>query len=197
MFKKMNTSKGSISTTFLIMGIILLVVIVIVFVIISITSKKNTTKDVGTPEPAGPVYETQLGDVKFIFASAVNIGNVLPSKDTRYEPDLITTERFIKVTVGAQNKGLLNVGEETWNIGNIVDSEGRNFVPVDQDRRNSYMVDSSSACGALLKPEFTPTPCVKYYEVSKKSTGLKVEVYTSAERSSKKKESGFLDLIVK
>ncbi|MSU54747.1 MAG: hypothetical protein EXS48_02885 [Candidatus Staskawiczbacteria bacterium] len=197
MFKKINKSKGSISTVFLIFGAVLFVVIVIVFVIITVNAKKNSTDQADVPvEPVGPVYEKQIGDVQFTFRSAQNIGSVLESSNTRYQPDLVTTERFIKVIIGAKNKGLLNVKKDTWDIGNIVDSEGRNFVAVGQDYRNSYLADSSNLCGVLLKPEFELINCVKYYEVSKKSTGLKVEIYTSTDARSKKKESGFLDLIV-
>ena len=189
-------SKGAASAIFLILGVVLFIIIVVVFVVITINAKKNSANQTDAPiEPVGPVYEKQLGDVQFTFESAQNIGNVLNS-NSRYQSDLVTTEQFIKVTIGAQNKGLLNVKKDTWNIGNIIDSEGRNFVAVGDDRRNSYPTDSSDLCGALLKPEFKPTPSIKYYEVSKKSTGLKVEVYISADASAKKKESGFIDLIV-
>jgi hypothetical protein len=47
-----------------------------------------------------------------------------------------------------------------------------------------------------LKPAFDPTPCVKIYEVSKKSTGFKIRVQTTIGNSTKK-DSFLLDLIVK
>ena len=57
-------------------------------------------------------------------------------------------------------------------------------------------------CGERLQPAFDPTPCKKIYEVSKESTGLKVEVKTGKNNtatnlSSKKIDSFLIDLIVR
>ena len=103
--------------------------------------------------------------------------------------DLITTERFIKVTIGAQNKGKENIKKNTWDIENIVDSEGRNYISLDY-AANPWMSDPD-LCGELLKPEFSPTPCSKIYEVSKISSGLKIRVVDT-----KKKTEALIDLIV-
>jgi len=105
------------------------------------------------------------------------------------------------VTIGAQNKGTANIEERSWDIENIVDSDGRNFVPLE-----GYSVDPwlpiSNFCGALLKPEFDPVPCTKMYEVSKKSAGLKIRVISGKDNSpnnlsSDNVDEAMIDLIVK
>lgn len=132
---------------------------------------------------------------------ARDLGNVLKGSQSRnpsWQKDLPTTERFIKVTIGAQNKGLTNIKEQVWDIGNIVDSEGRNFTS------SQYNVDSwlpdPNLCGALLKPDFEPASCVKIYEVSKVSKGLKIQVISlkkvGNEYPSDKKDTALIDLIV-
>ena len=194
-------SEGAVSNVLLILGVILIIVIVIVYVVIRINAARNVAEEKEEEEisqnnePPLPVYETQLGDVKFIFQSAQNIGNVLISEDKRFRQDLFTTERFIRVAVGVQNKGKENVKKGTWDLGNIIDSEGRNFLSVDQSTQGYYL-DQSTGCGSVLKPEFEPTQCIKYYEVSNQSTGLKVEVNLYPENSLKESETALIDLIV-
>ncbi len=196
----MNTkSKGATSGIFLILGIVLLVVIVIVFVVIKINAVKTADKAKQTSsqnsnQPPKPVYQLQLGDVNFTFESAQDMGQVLKS-DNQFAKPLTTTEKFIKVIVGAQNKGKINIPQNSWALGNIVDSDGRNFIPVN-DSGLTYNTYGVAGCGSLLKPEFEPTPCIKYYEVSKESTGLKVEINVTSGSSIRKKQEGFLDLIV-
>ena len=194
-------SEGAVSNVLLILGVILIIVIVIFYVVIRINAARNVAEEKEEEEisqnnePPLPVYETQLGDVKFIFQSAQNIGNVLISEDKRFRQDLFTTERFIRVAVGVQNKGKENVKKGTWDLGNIIDSEGRNFLSVDQSTQGYYL-DQSTGCGSVLKPEFEPTQCIKYYEVSNQSTGLKVEVNLYPENSLKESETALIDLIV-
>ncbi len=194
-------SKGAASSILLILGVVLAIVIIVVFVVIKINASKTATKAKETEsaqnnEPPPAVYQAQLGDINFTFELAQNVGSVLKSKDPRFQPDLTTTEKFIKVVIGAQNKGKVNIKKGSWDIGNIVDSEGRNFVPVNQDNQIFAFANNANVCGALLKPEFEPTLCEKYYEVSKGSTDLKVEIDLIDENSAKKKSSSFLDLIV-
>lgn len=199
--KKINKSSGAVSTILLILGVILIIVIIIVFVIIRVNSTKNANKEkeetesTQNNEPPPPVYETQLEDVKFTFVLAQDIGNVLLSEDKRFRPDLVSTEKFIRVVIGAQNKGKENIKKDTWDIGNMIDSGGRIFLSVDETTQGYYL-SNSTGCGSLLKPEFEPIPCIKYYEVSKQSTGLKVEVNIYPENSLKKSQTALMDLII-
>jgi len=111
-----------------------------------------------------------------------------------YPPDLVTTEKFIKVTIGAQNKGKSNVLQSSWDIGNIIDSDGRNFIPI--INQAYFWLPKIDLCGSILKPEFEPTPCVKIYEVSKASDSLKIEVNATLDLNSSKKQKSFVDLLV-
>ena len=83
-------------------------------------------------------------------------------------------------------------------MGNIVDSDGRNFTPLQYDA-DAWLPDPN-LCGELLKPEFEPTPCVKIYEVSTVSKGLKIQVTSlrkvGVEYPSDKKDTALIDLIV-
>lgn len=194
---------GQVSKLLLVLAIIVLVAVIIVFVVL-----KSTTTP---PKPIietviGPkiTYEATLGNIKFTFQEARDMGKVLVGSKSRFpdwQKDLVTTEKFILVKIGAQNKGKENIPERVWNIGNIVDSEGRNYVPID-NAADPWRPDTN-LCGALLKPEFAATPCVKIYEVSRISTGLKISVsafkkenainYSSSEKN---QETAFIDLIV-
>lgn len=197
--KKIQKSAGQISGILLILGIILFVVIVVVFVIIRGNSIKNASKATSknnsenSNQPPKPIYETTISDVRFVFESAQDLGSVLQSKDVRYQPNLTTTEKFIKVIIGAQDKGKVNVVRGSWDVGNIVDSDGRNFVSINDQAY--YFLPNQTLCGALLKPEFEPIPCIKLYEVSRASTNLKIEVNFTGQNSSKKQES-FIDLLI-
>jgi hypothetical protein len=197
MSKKRYYSSGKISTILLILAAILVVVIIVVFVVIRITGVKNTntnnggtTQNGGVIEPPKPVYEATISDIRFIVESAQDLGNTLKSK-TLYQQELTTTEKFIKVVIGVQNKGKTNTPGYVWDVGNIVDSDGRNFVSIND--KAYVFLPNPNLCGALLKPEFDPVPCVKFYEVSKASTKLKIQVNTTSGTSGKKQEA-FLDL---
>ncbi len=197
---KFNKEHGQVSKLLLVLAIIVLVAIVITYVVMR-AAEKPPKPVVNTPTIPQPFYEQTLGDIKFIFFQARDMGNVLKgsqSRNSSWQKDLTTAERFIKVTIGAQNKGLVNIKEQVWDLGNIVDSEGRNFTPL-QYNVDSWLPDPN-LCGALLKPEFEPAPCVKIYEVSTVSKGLKIQVIANKkvgnEYPSDKKDSALIDLIV-
>ena len=98
------------------------------------------------------------------------------------------------MTVGVQNKGKIDTTRYSWELGNIIDSEGRNFIPINE--RAYYWLPQPDQCGAVLKPAFTATPCARYYEVSKISTGLKLQVMAQGPQDSKPKKD-LIDLLVK
>ena len=164
-----------------------------------------------TPTVQLPVYEQSLGYIRFVFESALDKGGVLLASDIPSN-QLQSSEqknlnidnpgaKFIKVTVGAQNNGTINIQQGSWNIENIVDSQGRNFVPLTGYSVQPW-ISNPDLCGTLLKPAFDPTPCTKIYEVSKASTGLKIRVETGKDNdannfSSGKIQSALIDLIVK
>lgn len=177
-----SSESGQTSKIIIILALVVIVIIVIAFGVTKfIATKKQGASKSEVPgdtttkpsEPTKPIYETTLSDIKFILESSEDLGNVLKS-NVSYQKDLTTTERFIRVVIGAQNKEKNNIAQYAWNVGNIVDSDGRNFVSIN-DKAYS-LLPKPDLCGALLKPEFEPIPCVKYYEVSKISTNLKVTV---------------------
>lgn len=184
-----NNQSGQISRILIILAVIVFVGIIVVFSVTKIIQTKRSAESSGIEEPPKPVYETTIGEVKFLFKSARNLGSVLMPKES-YGKSLITTERFIEVTVGAQNKGKNNIDQYSWDLGNIIDSDGRNFLA---DNRVYEWLPQPDLCGALLKPEFEPTPCVKIYEVSKESKELKIEV-KFGEDGALKKQTSILDL---
>lgn len=178
--KKISLQAGQISRFLLVLAIIVLVAAVIVFLVTRMAERPSVPENPDIVVENLPVYEQTIGDIKFIFESSINHGNVLYASqaiDEDEDEDLYTTENFIEVKIGAQNIGKINIEEDRWNIENIVDSEGREFVPLD-DRYVDSWLPEDDLCGVLLKPSFDPTPCVKIYEVSKKSTGLKIRVVT-------------------
>src|SRR3989338_5664845 len=136
MAKKFKNSSGAVSSILLVLAVLIVIVIIVVFVVIKINSNKgaDTVNDSGQnpDEPPQPVYETTVEGIKFTLESAWDMGNILVSNNQSFQPNIVTTEKFIKVTIGAQNKGKINTTQSSWSIGNIVDSEGRNFVSIDQ-----------------------------------------------------------------
>lgn len=198
-----NKSSGQASRLLLVLAVVILVAAVITYLIIRMAEKPPNANVNNEPVAPQPVYEATLGDIRFIFESAIDMGSVLrgsQSNNPAYQKDMATTEKYIKVTIGAQNKGKSNTQEQAWNIENIVDSEGRNFVPM-PDYAISPWISELSSCGALLKPEFNPISCVKIYEVSKVSTGLKIRVISgknnSSSTTSNDRLEAMIDLIVK
>lgn len=203
--KKSNSQSGQASKMLLVLAIIVFVAIIIVYIVLRATEKPAPPL---VPTETTPTvnYEATLGDIKFTFQEAVDMGNILygsESTNNQYQQkDLTTTEKFIIVTIGAKNQGKENVPERVWDMGNIVDSEGRIFVSLDSYLASPWM-PAQNLCGALLKPEFTPVPCRKIYEVSKISKGLKIEVKANRKISATQYSTGsdnpdtaLIDLIV-
>lgn len=187
-----NNSSGQVSRILIIAAVVVFLVIIVVFGVIKFTSTRAPSQQGQEdlpPEPPKPVYETTIGDIRFVLLSSYNLGNTLKSNSS-FESDLTTTERFIVVVVGAQNKSKINIPQYSWDVGDIVDSEGRHFVTIN-DRAYSWL-PKPDLCGALLKPEFDPSPCLKYYEVSKVSKGLKIIVKTTQPT----KQESLMDLTV-
>ena len=188
---KKNNQKGSVSRLILVLAGVVLVIAAIIFIAISITSRKteseNNQNNQSEVEEPKPVYEATVGDIRLIMQSSFDAGSVLKSS-TSNQTDLETTERFIKVTIGAQNKGKVDTDSFTWDLGNIVDSEGRNFVPITNKAFN--FLPRPDLCGSVLKPEFAPVSCVRIYEVSRQSEGLKIQVISKVP----KVQSVLLDL---
>mgnify|MGYP001557917183 CR=1 FL=1 len=193
-FNLINKSSGQVSKILIIIAVVFFLVIAIVYAGVVVFSKKtknskskeSTTE---TTQPPKPVYETTVGNIRFVLQFSQSLGSILESKSS-YEEDFKTTERFIKVVVGAQNKDKSNISLGSWDIGDIVDSEGRSFVSINDKLYN--LLPKPDLCGTLLKPEFEPVPCVKYYEVSKASKGLKVMVKVTEG----KKQQSLIDLKV-
>jgi len=204
---KFNKQLGQVSRLLLVLAVVVLVAAIIVYLVMQMANKPS--KPVTNPEETvtAPIYEQTLGNIKFIFESAINHGDTLLASQvkntiyTSYQTDLTTTENFIEVKIGAQNMGKSNIEERSWDMREIVDSEGREFVPI-EDYSISPWLPTTDLCGTLLKPAFDPTPCIKIYEVSKKSTGLKIRVITGKSNnandlSSDKVDTALIDLIVK
>lgn len=189
-------AKGQVSTTLIIIAVVLFVAIVVVYFAIRFSSGsffQPKAEPTSEEQPLEPVYEVTIGDVRFLFESAEDLGSVLSSEflTSTYKSEEITTEKFIRVVVRAQNKGKTDLKKFSWDIKNIVDSVDRNFPP--SDRAYNFL-PKPDLCGAVLKPEFEPTPCVKIYEVSKVSTNLKLEVTATGQNG--KKQTEYIDLKV-
>lgn len=193
---KLNSQKGEVSKTI----VILIVVVIVMALAVYFVIKYGTARNVGSSEnngnesgePPALVYETQIGDVKFTLIGAKDYGSKLKApQSTLYgQQDLITTDRFIQVTIGAQNKGKISIPQYAWKVGNIIDDQGRIFEPIDE-KAYSWL-PNPDLCGAQLKPEFTPTPCVKYYEVSKASKEIGIEVTATGQNT--KTPTAILDI---
>ncbi len=203
MNKKFFGESGQASRMLLVLAIVVFVAGIIVFIILR-AAQKPPAPSLPVEEVPKAVYQVTLGDIKFTFQDAVDMGNILKgakSRNPQYQKDLTSTERFIAVTIGAQNQGKENVPERVWDLKNIIDSEGREFVPMDAYIVGSWLPDPN-LCQDLLKPAFTPIPCAKVYEVSKLSKNLKIQV-TAQEKSGTGYSSapnslmtGLIDLIV-
>jgi len=198
--KRLIKSSGQISGGLLIFGVVIIIVIIIIFIIIKVVSSKppETVIPPGEEEEVyEPVYEAIIGDIKFISLEAKDKGNLLQgseSKNPEKQGDLTTKERFIIVTVGAQNIGKQTITPEdkVWEIKEVIDSEGRKFDPAGPEI--DPWIPAESNCGSLLKPAFSPTPCTKIYEVATVSTGLKVKVFVEEKGITAKKGEALIDL---
>jgi len=200
---KFNKYSGQASKLLLVLAIVVLVAVIITFLVLKMAEKPAQPVVPTGPVVQLPVYEQTINGIRFVFESAIDRGQILTASEVTntqyasYQKDLPvsnTGAKFIQVTVGAQNMGTENTQQNAWDMGNIVDSDGRNFVPLDNSSVNSWL-PYPNQCGALLKPAFDPTPCTQIYEVSKQSTGLKIVVEASKGSSSKTPTS--IDLIVK
>ena len=204
-------SSGQASRLLLVLAVVVLVAVLIVYLVMRMAEKPPSPVVPVTPEIPLPIYEQQLGDIRFLFMSSLDRGGVLraseiTNKQYNYsgQKDLNISNsgaKFIQVTIGAQNKGRENIEQSAWRIENIVDSQGREFVPLEGYSVAAWLPDPN-LCGALLKPAFDPTPCTKIYEVSKESMGFKIRVETGKENESNNLSSGkidsfLIDLIVK
>ena len=174
---KNKNQSGQISRMLLVLAVIVLVAAIIVYLVTKMAEKPTIPDNPDQIVENLPIYEQTISDIKFIFESSINHGNTLYASQAikSEKKDLTTTENFIKVKIGAQNMGKINIEDGRWDIENIVDSEGREFVALRGYSVRSWLPEDDF-CGELLKPSFDPTPCVKIYEVSKKSTGLKIRV---------------------
>ena len=206
--RRNSAEAGQVSKLLLVLAVIVLVAVIIVYLVMKMAEKPAAPVEKKVVQVAPLVFETQLGNIRFVFESGIDRGNaLLPAdiKNSQYnfgqQKGLTTTEKFVQVTIGAQNKGTVNTEHGAWDIENIVDSQGRNFIPL-----QGYTVDpwlpNPNLCGSLLKPAFDPVPCTKIYEVSKESTGLKIRVRTGKDNAANNLSSGkvdelLLDLIVK
>ena len=202
----LTAQAGQASKLLLVLAAIVLVAVIITFLIIRWATPTPNTSTSSTSSSAAPIYKQNLGNIQFSFESALDKGGVLRASEISstnniyyQQQDLKVSNpgaKFIEVTIGAQNQGTINTQKGAWAIGNIVDSQGRNFVPVE-----SYTVapwiPNPDMCGAVLAPAFDPTPCTRIYEVSKASTGLKITVegYKNNQASGKM-NSTLIDLIV-
>ncbi|MBU2540028.1 hypothetical protein KJ786_02610 [Patescibacteria group bacterium] len=194
LFKNINKSSGEIVKTLLVLAVIVLIALGIAYAVVSRTKPKPPIEPI-TPGEVKPVYEATIGNIRFLFLEATNKGNTLFGKNSRYadwQKDLKTTERFIELTVGAQNIGKENTEDKIWTIGDMVDSEGRNYIPSTEEVRN--WLSEQDPCGEILKPSFEPTPCKKIYEVAKVATGLKVKVIVFKKSYSEDKDEAIIDV---
>jgi len=141
-------------------------------------------------QPAGPTYDTKAGNIRFLFETAEDMGGVLKAPHA-YDTDLTTSDHFIKLTVGAQNLGKTNTPLYAWDVGDLIDSTGRHFTSIN-DKAYSWL-PRPDLCGSVLKPQFSPVPCVKYYEVSRVSTSLRAQVKVTEPS----KAESILDILVK
>lgn len=204
MFKKFNKESGQASKLLLVLAIIVFVAAIITYLVMRMATPAPKPPISNEPTVPQPVYEVTLGDIRFVWEGSIDKGNTLRVSEAREgsyaQKNAVTTEKYIKVTIGAQNKGKTNIAERAWDIENIVDSEGREFEAIEDYTINPWL-PIPNLCGALLKPEFNPTPCTKIYEVSRKSSGLKIRVITGKENSAnnfsaKKIDEAFIDLII-
>ncbi len=166
------------------------IAVIVIIVIIAITMMKPVPPSEETEEEKEElVYEVEVGDIKFKLKEVKDRGDILKISENKYprstREDLITTERFIEVTISAQNIGKDNIRFGEWEVKELIDSEKRKFY---SSRQSDNWILEENKCSDILKPGFSPTFCAKIYEVAKISTGLKVEVFA------KKGGSAFIDL---
>ncbi|HLD70366.1 MAG TPA: hypothetical protein VI937_00545 [Negativicutes bacterium] len=184
--KKRFGQSGQASRVIIILAIILLLAGVLVYFGIKFATKDKqdgqttettqTTDENGelvepVKEPPKPVYEAQMGDIKISMVGAYDMGNRLVLNNFQHGA---TTEKFIMVTIEAQNKGKTDIGQGQWGMGNMIDSQERVYNQIGASA--NPFIPQPDLCGALLKPEFTPSRCTRIFEVARVSGGLKVQI---------------------
>ncbi len=186
--ENVTKSLGETSRTLLIWGGIIIVVIITVVIVINIV-RKPVPPEEAVEEIQRPVYEVVVEDIKFKLKTAKDRGNILEASESKYtfQEDLITTEKFIEVTISAENIGKEDIQSGSWEIKELIGSEGRKFS---SSGEMDPWIPEESKCGALLKPGFSPILCTKIYEVATISTDLKVRVSSRQQEG----EDFFLDL---
>jgi len=201
-------SAGQASRLLLVLAVVVLVAIVITYLLVKWAAQPPSPVTPTGPEVNLPVYEKQLGNINFTFVSAIDRGaklRVSEVANSMYRSsatsDLTTGEKFVQVTIGVKNMGTTNIEANSWGIENIIDSQNREFVPLEGYTVNPWL-PNPDLCGSLLKPAFSPTSCTRIYEVSKESTGFKIRVKTGKDNTSQNFSSGkidtaLIDLIVK
>lgn len=194
---EIKKSRGQVAKIILALAIIVVIALIIAFFVTRKTAKAPV-KNPGPATPPPPVYNTKVHDINFVLLDNVDMGDILSGKESRKpksQPDIKTTERFIEVTVGAQNTTKINTIRNSWDIGNIIDDQGRNFIPKSTATIANWLpADSVNNCGKVLEPIFTPTPCIKIYDVAKGSTGLKIQVWVEKSKTDSTHVTGLLDL---
>lgn len=196
---KFNKENGQVSRLLLVLAIVIFVAVIIVYLVMKMATPPAPPVSNQTLAVPLPVYEKQLENIDFTFKAARDRGNVLHVSDITNsvyaysQTDLTTTERFIEVTIGAQNEGTVNTEQGAWDLENIIDSKGRIYVPENPSAIAPWL-PNPNLCGALLKPAFEPTLCTKIYEVSKESTGLKIRVETGVGNTASNLSSGKVDI---
>lgn len=197
---KFKTKSSGIAAIFIILAIVIILVVVFGLVFMNMKLAKKPAPLPEEPEKGKmpePVYETVVKNIKFSLVKVEDRGNALPSSESRYpqriKTDATTTDKFIKVIISAQNLGTENTRRHGWEVAELVDSDGRKFYSA---AKADYWLPLVNDCDAILKPNFTPTPCIIIYEVSKKSIGLRVRVDIPDPASGKNKpeDESFIDL---
>jgi hypothetical protein len=124
------------------------------------------------------------------LVKAEDIGNTLFGADNRYhsKENVTTTGKFIRIIVSAENTGKEETKIGDWDIGEIIDGEGRKFSYFS---KQDVWLPAGNECKKTLKPGFEPLSCTKIYEVAKVSKDMKVRVIFNAVSSGK----NFIDLI--
>ena len=139
---------GSVAKIMLALVIVCLVAVGIAYIVIK-SAEKPPKPSIDNPdivEVPKAVYEATINDIKITFQEANNYGSILKgslSNNPSYQKDLTTTEKFIMVTIGGQNKGKSDTAQNVWDLGNIIDSEGRNFKPNNYNT-NPWLADTQS-----------------------------------------------------
>jgi hypothetical protein len=197
LLKEIKKSRGQVAKIILVLAIIVLIALGIAFFVMR-KNVKTPVKSSADNLPPPPVYNIKVSNVNFTLMDNVDLGDTLLGKESRkpkFQEDLKTTERFIQVTIGAQNAGKADTKKGIWDVGNIIDDQGRNFIPEATTTIANWLAeDHLHDCGSILKPIFTPTPCIKIYPVAKGSTGLKIQVFVLKSIGSSERTTELLDL---